>query len=123
VEATKALAQQRHLTGRLTVIEERRFGERFPIVLSLDFRIQVDRATLFEGHGSTVNFSKTGLLFTPGLPCPRGASAKLAVAWPAASEHSVMLEIIGKVARNDEHGTVVRISRHKFRDDSCRAAN
>jgi hypothetical protein len=119
----KSFTHNRHVTGKLTVIQERRVGERFPIALGVDFKVVVEGTTVADGHGTTMNLSKTGVLFTPGLSCPSGATAKLSVAWPCHEDHPVVLHIIGTVARSDAHGTAVHVTRHTFLEEPAQRVN
>jgi hypothetical protein len=112
--------QQRSLAGGLAVRQERRCGERFPIALSLHFTIAVNKRTLPDGRGATVNLSSRGVLFTPTFSCPcgAGASVELSIAWPTQQDHPLILHIVGKIARSDKHGIAVQILRYRFRADA-----
>lgn len=93
---------------------ERRSEERFPIRMDLSYRLWLQRQSVSEGSGTTVDVSSTGVLFTPGLIYPQDSSAELFIKWPVLYDNVLPLglAVVGLVVRSDHRGTAIRILRY-----------
>ena len=104
---------------------DRRSGRRFPLRMSVAYRVflNYERQVLGQGKSHTVDMSRTGVLLRTRGAYPAGASAELLIEWPVPSGDAtpVQLRIVGTVVRNDEHGMVIEILRHGFQGRASRS--
>jgi hypothetical protein len=107
-----------------TALRDRRSGRRFPLKMSVAYRVFLnrDRQVLGRGKSHTVDISRTGVLLRTRGYYPLGASAELLIEWPAPGENAtaVHLRILGAVVRHDERGTAIEILRHGFQGGALR---
>lgn len=105
-----------------TVRRDRRSGRRFPLKMSVAYRVFLNRDRLVLGRGKshTVDMSRTGVLLRTRGYYPAGASAELLIEWPAPGENAtaVQLRIFGAVVRHDERGMAIQIYRHGFQSSA-----
>lgn len=91
---------------------ERRWRERFPIVLPAEVQIKGDHLI-----GETANISSCGLLITYGVPYkPKvGRRAKVRIHWPCSSSDTERLLIIeGSVVRSGTGFVAIRRVHYEF---------
>jgi hypothetical protein len=95
---------------------ERRAAERYPIHLDLDYRVSYRRRRIVEGSAKTRDISSAGVSFSPGRPCPPGATAELWIDWPGeCGEGSARkLVVSGPVVRSGRRGSAVLIVHSRF---------
>ena len=102
---------------------ERRTTRRFPIEQAVRYKVLVDRRTVNEGCGATVNMSSAGIWFTTDQPLSLGVEVELAMNWPVLLDGSLPMKLLifGSVLRSNDRGAAVAIERYEFRTRSSRA--
>jgi PilZ domain len=92
---------------------DRRSHRRYPIDLAL--RWKVPERNLF-GVGKIQNISASGISFLSAHPFQPGSLIALSVDWPCLLNGAcpLQLKVEGRVIRNDQLGTAIRIVRYKF---------
>jgi len=107
-----------------TTRRDTRSAKRFPLKLTVAYRVFPSRGSQVLGHGKsrTIDISSTGVLLRTRGHYPAGASAELLIDWPASRENApaAQLRIFGAVVRHDERGTAIEIFRHGFQDGALR---
>jgi len=90
---------------------DRRASKRYDIELAVHFRVFVSRHMVHTGKGKTANMSSRGVLFRSGTPLTPGVNLELTVIWPVLFENRfpLQLRILGRVVRQDDRGTAVRV--------------
>ena|ERR1019366_4191080 len=96
---------------------DRRCDRRYPILLSLRWKLIRRKRVLDEGTGSTVDLSSGGIQFESNRPLPEGLNVELAISWPVLlHNHAPMLLVVqGRIVRSRDGRTAVRMSQHEFR--------
>jgi len=105
------------LPATIALPTERRTYCRFPVRLSLRFKLSGHQRIPLEGLGNTLNLSTGGVLFSAGQSLPVGSDAELSIEWPASRADCpfrLQLTIVGTVLRSSETGTAVRIAQWEF---------
>jgi hypothetical protein len=117
-------ASPNHIGMLTTARRDRRSGKRFPLKMTVAYRVFLnrDKQVLGSGKSHTVDISRTGVLLRTRGCYPAGASAELLIEWPAPCENAtaVQLRILGVVVRRDERGTAIEIFRHGFQSRALR---
>lgn len=101
---------------------ERRSKSRYPLDLSVRFRLSLGSGTFLLGTGRTVNLSAGGILVYPEdvvLPdeIRNGAWVEIRIAWPILLDGRIPLQLLG-VGRVIRHGAIdfaATFERHQFR--------
>ncbi|MCC6393932.1 MAG: PilZ domain-containing protein [Bryobacterales bacterium] len=98
---------------RVTV--ERRAGIRFPLQFPLSCRSLGRARKLVEG--TTLNFSRRGLLFAADDPPGPGEKVEVSVDWPTKIDGVCPLKLVlqGRVVRSWGRYAAVRFMRYEFR--------
>ncbi|MBV6433932.1 MAG: hypothetical protein IANPNBLG_04166 [Bryobacteraceae bacterium] len=98
---------------RVTV--ERRMGLRFPLQFPLSCRSLGKARKLVEG--TTLNFSRRGLLFASDDPPGQGETVEVAVDWPTKIDGVCPLKLVlqGRVVWSWGRYAAVRFRRYEFR--------
>lgn len=82
------------------------------------------RGVTEEGHGSTINISSNGVLFTVDRMIVPGRRVEVAISWPAQLDNKCMLKLVarGRVVRFEEGRVAVEIQQYEFRTAGRSAA-
>jgi hypothetical protein len=103
------------------ILPERRSNSRYPLDLSIRFRL-ISRTSLLSGAGRTVNLSTGGLLVaTQGAAsCDEisaGGRLEISIAWPVLLDGRIPLQLfaVGRVVRRAETNFAVTFQHRQFR--------
>ena len=101
---------------------DRRADRRYEFELPLRFLCKKGEAQ-HTGSGLTKDLGRKGIRFVSDNPPPRAADVELRIEWPVLLQGVCLLElwVWGRVLRNDEHGTVARISKYEFHTCGARS--
>jgi len=104
---------------------ERRSHQRFPIVLSADYRIV--RRGRVDGLGAarTINIASGGVLLDVQDALNVGTSVEVLISWPLRLEGVCPLKLVisGRVVRSDLRGVAVEAKYHEFRTAGIRGSH
>jgi hypothetical protein len=103
---------------------DRRNSKRFPLRLSVRYRLLgIDNGQKWNTSES-VNISSTGLLFTTEETVMPGQGIEAFVAWPVALDKRVALKLAlkGPAVRCDGNQVAMRFERYEFKTRSAEAA-
>jgi hypothetical protein len=103
---------------------------RFPIELTLQYKLISKGRVQCLGHGRTVNISSGGILFVPDDSHHVGAKVdgsdliELVMDWPLLLREVCMLKLVvrGELVRRDGDKFAMRLERYEFRTAGRRAA-
>jgi hypothetical protein len=100
---------------RLKILFERRSRRRFPLQLTLEYRL-LGRREQF-GFGKTCNISSAGVFFEIADPQPLAGSIELMVNWPCLLDGAcaLKLKMKGRVVRTEGRGVAIESCEHEFR--------
>jgi hypothetical protein len=110
----------RLLNGR----RDQRAHRRYPISLSVDYKLlrkgRVDRT----GSGETLNVSSGGACFRCTESLPAGGSIELVMNWPFLLEGVCPLKLVmrGRIVRSDGERIAIQAQQHEFRTAGSRAS-
>lgn len=95
---------------------DRRSAHRYDLALDLQFSAFVSRRLMYTGEGKTTNLSSHGMLIRTGMSFPRGVTLRLQIRWPVMFESRLPLQlnVVGRVVRQDENGTALRVQQAWF---------
>ncbi len=93
---------------------ERRTAARYPIRLSVSYRLIQRNLVVDDGPARTANISSNGMLILADRTFPLGALLELLVEWPYLRDgvQPIQLRLTGRVVRSDTQGTAVRALSH-----------
>ncbi len=104
---------------------DRRTNARFPCRLAVSYHTL--EHPFISGHATseTLNISSKGLLFTCNDPLQPGQLVEVSVDWPARLENQVPLKLVaeGRIVRNNDGQTAMRIDKYEFRTRKARVAD
>ena len=97
--------------------EERRSHRRYPVRLSLRYRLSRNGTILLEGTGTTRDFSAGGVFVCTDRVLPEGFDIELWMDWPVKMNGAPFLSVsmAGRVVRGTETGSAIRIEQSEFR--------
>ena len=97
--------------------EERRSHRRYPVRLSLRYRLSRNGTILLEGDGTTHDFSAGGVFVCTDRVLPEGFEIELWMDWPVKMNGGPFLcvNLAGRVVRGSQAGSAVRIEQSEFR--------
>ena len=97
--------------------DERRFHNRYPISLEVEYTLLNGVHIEHLGYGRTVNVSSKGILFEADNALPAGRSIQLAMKWPFLldGECALRLHVRGIVIRSDTKYAAVQTAHYEFR--------
>ena len=103
---------------------ERRKCRRYPVKLSIRYRLSQDPAFGEEGLGATRDLSADGLSFRADRDLPVGAEVELRIDWPVQMNRAVSLcaVISGRIIRCNGNEIAVAISQSEFQTECPVAA-
>ncbi|MDP9054507.1 MAG: PilZ domain-containing protein [Acidobacteriota bacterium] len=101
-------------------LSDRRNSQRFPLQLSVKYRVIGDGP---EGNWcvtETLNISSKGILFKTEDSVQLGRGVEAFVSWPVALDKRVALKLAlrGPVVRSEGNRTAVRFERYEFKTRS-----
>ena len=101
---------------------ERRAHARFPVELSVRYRLLGRRVPQHTGHGTTVNMSSHGILFVDDQTPRQGTKVEVVVDWPVKLDGTVPLHLIvvGSIVRLEKGLVALAIKHHEFRTSKSR---
>jgi DNA-binding NarL/FixJ family response regulator len=96
---------------------DRRTNARFPCRLAVSYHTLEHPFLSGEATSETLNISSKGLLFTSNDPLQPGQLVQVSVDWPARLENQVPLKLVaeGRIVRNNDGQTAMRIDKYEFR--------
>jgi len=101
-----------------------RIHRRYPIVLAVQYKWNLERKTAQSGVGTTINISRGGVLFRGDERPPVESQIVLAMSWPVSLEDCALkLVMRGRVVRSASETTAVRIAQYEFRTAGGRSAS
>jgi hypothetical protein len=100
---------------RLKILLERRSRRRFPLQLTLEYRL-LGRQERY-GFGRTCNISSAGVFFEIDDHQPLTGSIELMVNWPCMLDGAcaLKLKMKGRVIRTEGRGVAIESCEHEFR--------
>ena len=102
---------------------DRRSERRYSIALKLGWKSIQRGRIVATGSGTTIDLSRTGVLFVSERPLSVRTKVELSISWPATSDNSGPLELVvtGQVVRIVGNRTAIRKTQHSFRslNDAC----
>ncbi len=108
-----------HTTNRshAATPENRRRSQRFPITEEIRFRLLDRRQREENGTGTTLNMSRSGVLFTTDRELEAGKLLVVSVNWPVALNGTCPLQLVGMghVVRSGAGKAAVEIQRYQFK--------
>lgn len=101
----------------ISVANERRSSERFPIERTVRYKLMESRTLVREGAGTTVDISSSGISFRAGERLPRGSRVEVAVSWPVLLNETCPLKLVaaGRIVRVDADRAAMSIDKYEFR--------
>ena len=98
-------------------VEERRGGDRFPIVRDLTYRVLNSRNGPETGSGKTINISSCGVLISTKAPLTPGKQLEISINWPVRLDGTCGLNLVarGRVVRSKGTLVAVEIEKYEFR--------
>lgn len=98
-------------------LSERRLRPRYAIHLNVEYEVLDGMSIRHEGHGRTVNISRTGVLVQAQDRVTAGNRIELSIQWPCQLKGSVPLKLVvrGDIVRNKGNLIAVEIKWHEFR--------
>jgi hypothetical protein len=101
---------------------DRRANRRYAFEMPLRFLYQSGRSRR-TGSGCTKDLGRRGVRFVSDDPPPHQTDVELRIEWPFLLQGVCRLElrVWGRVLRNDEQGTVIRMSKYEFRTCGARS--
>jgi PilZ domain len=99
-----------------TISKDRRSNNRYPINLSVTFKVMKKGVVVSAGTGTVVNISSGGVAFTSECSFRAGMSISLRINWPVLLEGNtrIMLVADGTIVRWEGKVVAVQIVRHAF---------
>jgi hypothetical protein len=94
-----------------------RKDHRFPISVTLSYRLLSDGNVAEAEEGRSLDISRSGISFTTAAPIRAGRRVELSLWWPALLNGSTGLKLMiyGNVVRSTLLTAVVRIEQYEFR--------
>ncbi len=102
---------------------DRRASNRFPLREQIRYREITARSAGLQSHGSTIDISSGGVLFTTDSELPHGKLVEVAVNWPARLGGVCPLQLVavGRVVRSSGLTAAVRIRKYQFKTRKAEA--
>jgi PilZ domain len=106
-----------NLLDRIPTLADDGYGRRshcrYPINLEIRCKALRSDRVLF---GRIRDISSNGVFFNSSELLPPGTHVEFAIDWPALLANGCVLELHGQggIIRSDEHGTAIKMERHKF---------
>jgi CheY-like chemotaxis protein len=103
---------------------DRRTNARFPCRLAVSYHTLEHPFLSGQATSETLNISSKGLLFSCTDPLQPGQLVQVSVDWPARLENQVPLKLVaeGRIVRNNDGQTAMRIDKYEFRTRKMKAA-
>ena len=94
---------------------ERRGTSRYPIREHVKYSL-LNRRSITEGTGETVNIGSGGVLFSTQHRLMEGQTVALSINWPARLDGTCLLKLVatGRVVRSGDNWAAVRIDKYDF---------
>ncbi len=94
---------------------DRRGTSRYPLREHVKYSL-LNRRSVTEGTGETVNIGSGGVLFTTQHRLMEGQTVALSINWPARLDGTCLLKLVatGRVVRSEENWAAVRIDKYDF---------
>jgi hypothetical protein len=104
-------------------LNDQRTSHRYPVEVSLEYKVMLPNRRVVTGIGGTLNLSTGGVLFKSATPLPAGVAIELFIAWPARLNNiaGLNLHVTGKTVRAQGNCTAVVVQRHEFRTRGMRS--
>ena len=98
-------------------VTDRRSASRYPLVLSLQYKVIREGRVERRGSGSTVNVSSHGVLFDADDRLPALSPIELALHWPVLLQGSCGLKLVmrGRIIRADSRAIAMIADFREFR--------
>ena len=105
------------MIGAELIHGDRRTDGRYVFELPLRFLYRSGEVR-YSGAGRTKDLGRKGICFVSEDPPPEGTDVELRIEWPFLLQDvcALDLRVWGRVLRNDDQGTVVRMSRYRIPD-------
>jgi hypothetical protein len=110
----------RLLEGR----RDQRAHRRYPISLSVNYKLLTRGRIDHAGSGETLNVSSGGACFRCAESLPAGGSIELVMNWPFLLEGVCPLKLVmrGRIVRSDGQRVAIQAEQHEFRTAGMRAS-
>ena len=94
----------------------RRSHRRYPIALSIDYKLLNQDRVEHRGSGKTVNVSSAGILFEADMALPLDTLVAILMDWPFLQDgvHPLKLVILARIVRSHRQLVAVRIGHLEF---------
>ena len=114
MSAKKQILQEEAITE---ISQDRRRKRRYPISLSVEFKIVKNYLVTGCGAGTSIDLSSNGIAIATDQQLRVGSYVELSANWPVLLDGSCPLKlmIFGKVVRSDGRITAIATDRHEFR--------
>ena len=111
---TPAPATERASVG--TIESDRRLHRRYPITLTVEYKLHDRRLVQRQGFCRTVNISSGGILLDLGASLPSEGTIQLSIRWPFLLADSVPLKLMvwGEIIRRDGNRIAVEMTKYQF---------
>jgi hypothetical protein len=98
-------------------------AQRFPMVVSLEYKAFRHGLLIREGVGRTINVGSSGILFHADPPLEPGLRLELSIHWPVPEEMRalVRLHALAQIVRLRDDEAAVRLVRREFKREECEA--
>jgi hypothetical protein len=110
----------RLLEGR----RDQRAHRRYPISLSVDYKLLKKGRVDHTGSGETLNVSSGGACFRCAESLPAGGAIELVMNWPFLLEGVCPLKLVmrGRIVRSEGERIAIQTEQHEFRTAGMRAS-
>ena len=117
------MTRQERNGDRALGLPDRRGSFRFPLKLTIKYRVLGSAKTAEWTMTETENISSGGVFFRTAEALLPGQSLEAYVAWPALLDKHIPLRLAtkGPVIRNDDLGTAMRFETYEFRTGQIHA--
>ena len=105
--------------------DERRSHRRYPISLTVDYRLLYRGRVDTLGSARTINMATGGVLIQPNESLVTGRHIELFINWPMMLEEICPLKLVmwGRITRSDIHGVAIQTRQYEFRTAGIRPSN
>jgi len=102
--------------------DERRSHRRYPISLTVDYKILYRGRVDSLGSARTINMASGGVLLQADKALLTGRQIELFINWPLMLEDVCPLKLVmwGRIMRSDNHGVAIQTRQYEFRTAGVR---
>jgi hypothetical protein len=102
---------------------DQRLHRRYPIALTVEYKLLNKGRVERQGSGRTINISSGGIFFETDEPLPAQGRIELLLDWPFLLQGVCALKLImrGHIVRSGTKGIAVAAEQHEFRTSGARS--